>query len=124
MISVYNISNLKIVYNSDTDSFIAFEDENSFDSETPIFSAESLTSQEKYLLNKIVSLYNNYEYHDTQDVVKDLKRKNTDLFEVIEELNKRLLECKNECAAFKAEISELRQSKLEFERIEKEDEYS
>lgn len=113
MVSVYNISNLKIVYNSDTDNFIAFEGENSVDGEAPIFSAESLTSQEKYLLDKIVSLYNIYEYNNTQDVVKDLKRKNTDLFEVIEELNKRLLKYKNECAALEAEINDLRQSKLD-----------
>ena len=113
MVSVYNVSNLKIVYNSETDSFVAFESENSVDNEAPIFSAESLTSQEKYLLDKIISLFNVYEYHNTQDVVKDLKKKNTDLFEVIEELNGRLLECKNKCAALKTEISELRRSKID-----------
>lgn len=113
MVSVYNVSNLKIVYNSETDSFVAFESENSVDNEAPIFSAESLTSQEKYLLDKIISLFNVYEYHHTEDVVKDLKKKNTDLFEVIEELNRRLFESKNECAALEAEISELRRSKID-----------
>ena len=113
MVSVYNVSNLKIVYNSETDSFVAFESENSVDNEAPIFSAESLTSQEKYLLDKIISLFNVYEYHHTEDVVKDLKKKNTDLFEVIEELNRRLLESKNECAALEAEINDLRRSKLD-----------
>ena len=123
MISVYNVSNLKIVYNSDTDSFIAFdnkgkkednENEDFVKTEQPIFSAESLTTQEKYLLGKLLCIYDNNEFTNSQfDVVKALKRKNLDLFNVIEELNQQLIECKNECAALEVEINELRRSKID-----------
>ena len=131
MISVYDISNLKIVYNSDINSFIAFENneenegsenEDSIKIEEPIFSAETLTPQEKYLLGKLLCIYDNNEFNSRQyDVVKALKQKNLDLFNVIEELSKQLIESKNECAALQAEISDLRQNKLELERVKIED---
>lgn len=132
MVSVYIISNLKIVYNSDTNSFIAFdnkekneddENEDVVKTEQPIFSAESLTTQEKYLLGKLLCIYSNNEFCNGRfDVVKALERKNSDLFNVIEELNQQLIECKNEYAALEVEINDLRRSKLEFERIKKEGE--
>lgn len=134
MIKVYRISNLKVIYNSWTEEIICLEspvdvnvddDFKELDCSEPIFSANALTSQERYLLKLLLASYDwNEKNKSKYEILGSLEANSQSLMDIILELNEQLIESKNECAALEAEISELRQSKLEFERIKKEDEYS
>lgn len=131
MIKVYHISNLKIVYDSYTGNSVVLEksiDENNTDNElrqeTPLFSADTLTDQEKYLLKELLFSYSwNENQQEKENLIKSLEVNSADLLTVISELNEQLIQYKNECAALEAEISDLRQNKSEIKRttIEEED---
>lgn len=119
MIKVYRISNLKVIYNNYTEEIICLEspvdvniDDNfkELDCSEPIFSANALTSQERYLLKLLLSSYDwNEKNKSKYETLGSLEASSQSLMDIILELNEQLIESKNECAALEAEISDLRE---------------
>lgn len=127
MIDVINLSNLKIVFNTQTEDFIIF-DKNDVDieSDTPIFSAEGLTSQENFLIKEYINSYElRKNLKETLDYAKEHYAKINEekenlvdkLLSAIGDLNDELKKLKNENEALKTELSVLRRNKLEEDRI-------
>lgn len=127
MIDVINLSNLKIAFNTQTEDFIIF-DKNDVDieSDTPIFSADGLTSQENFLIKEYIDSYEsrktlkealNYANERCAKINEEKENLVDKLLSAVSDLNDELKKLKNENEALKTELSVLRRNKLEEDRI-------
>ena len=127
MIDVICLSNLKIAFNTQTEDFIIF-DKNDVDieSDTPIFSADGLTSQENFLIKEYIGSYESRKnLEETLNYAKERYSKINEekevlvdkLLSAVSDLNDELKKLKNENEALKTELSVLRRNKLEEDRI-------
>lgn len=132
MIDVICLSNLKIAFNTQTEDFIIF-DKNDVDieSDTPIFSADGLTSQENFLIKKYIDSYElrknlkealDYANERCAKINEEKENLVDKLLSAVSDLNDELKKLKSENEALKTELSVLRQSKLEENRIKVEGE--
>lgn len=127
MIDVICLSNLKIAFNTQTEDFIIF-DKNDVDieSDTPIFSADGLTSQENFLIKEYIGSYEsrktlkealNYANERCAKINEEKENLVDKLLSAVSDLNDELKKLKNENEALKTELSVLRRNELEEDRI-------
>ena len=132
MIKIYPLSNLNLIYDDATEHFIALEREVIIDEkeekylkeEVPVFSADTLTHQESYLIAKYLHAENYFERlhkictaekEETASRVKEIEKGCEELMEIARLQNEEILKYKNEIAGLKMEIKELRRFKSEGE---------
>lgn len=132
MIKIYPLSNLNLIYDDATRHFIALEreviinekEEKYLREEIPVFSADTLTHQESYLImkfldseNSLERLHKTYiaEKEEASNKIEEMENSCEELMEIVRLQNEEILKYKNEIAGLKMEIKELRSFKSEGE---------
>ena len=126
MIKIYPLSNLNLIYDDATRHFIALEreviinekEEKYLREEIPVFSADTLTHQESYLIMKFLDsedslerLHKTYiaEKEEASNRIEEIENSCEELMEIVRLQNEEILKYKSEIAGLKMEIKELRQ---------------
>ena len=126
MIKIYPLSNLNLIYDDATRHFIALEreviinekEEKYLREEIPVFSADTLTHQESYLIMKFLDsedslerLHKTYiaEKEGASNRIEEMENSCEELMEIVRLQNEEILKYKNEIAGLKMEINDLRQ---------------
>lgn len=130
MIDVIRLSNIVVVFNKEDGSFVVLDnwkvkegnEGDAIEENLPLFSADSLTEQERYLIkiivdgDRLIKMTQNRAriVEENYDELKlESKRNSEEALKIIRELKSQNSAYKSEVAALQAELSDLRQSKLE-----------
>ena len=126
MIKIYTLSNLNLINDDANRHYIALEreviinekEEKYLREEIPVFSADTLTHQESYLIMKFLDsedslerLHKTYiaEKEEASNKIEEMENSCEELMEIVRLQNEEILKYKSEIAGLKMEIKELRQ---------------
>ena len=118
MIKIYPLSNLNLIYDDATRHFIALEreviinekEEKYLREEIPVFSADTLTHQESYLIMKFLDskdslerLHKTYiaEKEEVSNRIEEMENSCEELMEIVRLQNEEILKYKSEIAGLK-----------------------
>lgn len=122
MIQIKKISNLKLIHDTRKDEVVILEDIPSEEDGAPVFVADSITPQEKYLIKKYLNSLEGVELYKTSlNDVNELQKKTFEenekkffeLIEIVNNLKEVIGDLKSENFALSAELADLRRSKIE-----------